>query len=365
MAYFEKRETKTGVSIKAVVRVTGFPTKRKTFKRLTDAKLWAQQMEASMRRGTFVDISKEARGHTLDELISFYMDTVLSEKTENTKAAELVPLKWWKDTLGSYSLPQVTSELIAEKIRFLRNEPSRRGTGDSDTFKPLKSRRTIKAYRDSLDRVFKKAVKWKWVAKNPFDDIDRITKLRNERVRFLDDNERSRLLKSCKNSYNPDLYLIVVFALSTGARKGEVMGLRWGDIDLDRGYAIFRNTKNGDTRSVPVTSHLLELLRAKRGREDIDRQILLFPRKDGKAPLDIRKAWLKAVGDAEIDNFTFHDLRHSAASYLAMNGATLSEIAAVLGHKTLQMVKRYAHISEQHAADVVEKMNDKIFKDRE
>lgn len=357
MATFEKRETKNGESVKVVVRVTGFPVKRKTFKRLTDAKIWAQQVEASMRKGEFVDVTRDARKHTLADLITFYEDTVLSEKTENTKAAELVPLKWWKAELGEYALTQVTSELIAEKIRFLRNEPSRRGKEDSETEKPLKSRRTIKAYRDTLDRVFKKAIKWKWVVRNPFDDIDPITKLRNERVRFLDDAERDNLLNACKKSYNEYLYLIVVFALSTGGRKSEIMNLTWNDVDLERGFAIFRNTKNGDTRSVPVTSHLLVLLKEMHTQGNG----LVFPRSDGLAPLDIRKSWEKAVRDAGLENFKFHDLRHSAASYLAMNGATLSEIAAVLGHKTLQMVKRYSHISEQHAAGVVAKMNDKIF----
>jgi len=75
----------------------------------------------------------------------------------------------------------------------------------------------------------------------------------------------------------------------------------------------------------------------------------------------ITKAWLTAIEKAGIDNFHFHDLRHSCASYLAMNGASLAEIAEVLGHKTLQMVKRYAHLSEQHTLGVVERMNKKIF----
>lgn len=79
--------------------------------------------------------------------------------------------------------------------------------------------------------------------------------------------------------------------------------------------------------------------------------------------MEIRKHWYKAMEDAELEDFRFHDLRHSAASYLAMNGATLAEIAEILGHKTLQMVKRYAHLSDQHTAKVVERMNKSIFKD--
>jgi integrase len=93
-------------------------------------------------------------------------------------------------------------------------------------------------------------------------------------------------------------------------------------------------------------------------RADTD---LLFPRDDGLAPMEIRKHWNRALREAGIEDFRFHDLRHTAASYLAMNGATLAEIADVLGHKTLQMVKRYAHLSDQHTASVVERMNQNIF----
>lgn len=93
-------------------------------------------------------------------------------------------------------------------------------------------------------------------------------------------------------------------------------------------------------------------------REDTE---LVFPRLDGKKPVFIENDWNKALTEAGIEDFRFHDLRHTAASYLAMNGATLAEIAEVLGHKTLQMVKRYAHMSEQHTMGVVERMNRAIF----
>jgi len=90
----------------------------------------------------------------------------------------------------------------------------------------------------------------------------------------------------------------------------------------------------------------------------------IFPSVNGKnKPKNIETIWRKALKQAKVDNFRFHDLRHSAASYLAMNGASLAEIAEVLGHKTLAMVKRYAHLSEAHTASVVEKMNKKVFGD--
>jgi len=121
------------------------------------------------------------------------------------------------------------------------------------------------------------------------------------------------------------------------------------------------DTKNGERRVVPVVGKALELLKdhAKVKRSDTS---LLFPSKvDSQKPMDLRAPWKAALTKAGIEDFRFHDLRHSAASYLAMNGASLAEIAEVLGHKTLQMVKRYAHLSEAHTAGVVERMNKSIF----
>jgi integrase len=88
---------------------------------------------------------------------------------------------------------------------------------------------------------------------------------------------------------------------------------------------------------------------------------LVFPHVDGTRPFLLRGPWEGAVKEAKIEDFRFHDLRHSAASYLAMNGATLAEIAEILGHKTLQMVKRYSHLTEQHTSQVVSRMNAAIF----
>lgn len=201
------------------------------------------------------------------------------------------------------------------------------------------------------------------------EHVDPITKLRNERTRYLDDNERHTLLVTCAESPNRQLYPIVIFALSTGARKGEIMSLTLDDINLDREIAIFRNTKNGDTRSAPLVGYLKAVLKdqirwAKEQYQHMERKPSkrwLFPRRDGQAPVDIRKAWVNARDAAKLIDFRFHDLRHCTASYLAMNGASQLEIAEILGHRTLQMVRRYAHLSESHVKGLIEKLDEVIF----
>ncbi|HEY9869138.1 MAG TPA: site-specific integrase, partial [Candidatus Obscuribacterales bacterium] len=171
------------------------------------------------------------------------------------------------------------------------------------------------------------------------------------------------LLDACQSATCPYLYAVVVLALSTGMRYGEIMNLRWSDVDLVKGRIILQDTKNGERRNVPLTGHAHQEIEklSKIRRIDTD---FLFPNTnfgEKARPYEIRKSWNTALKTAEIENFRFHDLRHSTASYLAMNGATPGEIAEVLGHKTLQMVKRYAHLSEAHTRSVVQTLNDRLF----
>jgi integrase len=178
-------------------------------------------------------------------------------------------------------------------------------------------------------------------------------------VRFLDDDERARLLEACRKSRNEYLYFIVVLALSTGMRKSEILNLKWQDIDLKAQQLVVHDTKNKERKVMPLSGLALELTKAHPRRIDTTQ---LFPgRHKVDQAIDIRTPWETALKHAEIEDFRFHDLRHSAASYLAMNGASLSEIAEVLGHKTLQMVQRYAHLSEAHTKKVVASMNATIF----
>jgi integrase len=139
-----------------------------------------------------------------------------------------------------------------------------------------------------------------------------------------------------------------------------LLSLRWPDVDLKRGTLTFQQTKNGERRTVPLTGPALALMQQHARVRRID-TVLVFPNKTGKRPVGIREAWEYAVKRADVADFRFHDLRHTFASYLAMNGASLLEIAEVLGHKTLAMVKRYAHLSEAHTRGVVERMNRAVF----
>jgi integrase len=370
MATIEKRNRPGGTYYRVRVRIKGFPEQQKTFTRRTDAKLWAQQTEAAIRKGEFQNVVKTANAKTLKDVIDRYRSEILPHKAETTQRAESTYLTYWENTFGEYALSYIDAESITESMDELASvgDTRRKYKKGQRPNKP-KSRKTLKHYRDTLELLFKYARQWGWTAANPVEGVNKITKANNERVRYLTDEERTSLLAACKNSDNKQLYPIVIFALSTGARKGEILKLTLDDVDMSRGTAVLRDTKNGETRSVPIVHHLKDTLTEhidsiKSKYEKLDTplpQRWLFPRHDAMAPIDIRKAWENAREKAGIHDFRFHDLRHSTASYLAMNGANMLEIAEVLGHKTLQMVKRYSHLSDSHVKDLVQSVNEKMF----
>ena len=174
----------------------------------------------------------------------------------------------------------------------------------------------------------------------------------------MDDDERLRLLQACKGSSNPYLYPVVVLAISTGMRRSEILNLTWKDVDLEKRRIVLQQTKNGDRRLVPVAGLALMLLKEVFEKRNPNVK-LLFPSSISSKPIDLRFAWEQVLKESEIESFKFHDLRHCCASYLAMSGTSLAEIAEVLGHSTLNMVKRYAHLSEAHTSGVVTRMNEK------
>jgi len=343
MANIRKRTNKDGsISYRVDVRLKGYPPQRATFRRLTDAKKWEQHTEAAIREGRYFKTT-EARKHTLAEAIDRYQESVLPAKKDRKKQA--AQLDMWKVEIGAYTLAEVTPSLLGE-VR--------------DKLAKDRSPATVVRYLAVISHLFTIAVnEWGWLEDNPMRKVRKPKEPRG-RVRILSDEERKSLLDACKKSNKPYLHTVVVLALSTGMRQGEVMSLRWQDIDLNKGLITLHETKNDERRTVPLSGYALELLteHSKVRRLDTD---LLFPGKNPQKPLLIRSSWLAAIKKANISDFRFHDLRHSAASYLAMSGATLTDISAILGHKTLQMVKRYSHLTEQHTAKVVTAMNEKIF----
>ena len=383
MANINKRVTSDGsTSFQARIRLKGFAEQAATFERLTDAKKWVQNTESAIRDGRHFKTT-EAKRHTLGDLVDRYVRDVMPSKPKS-EAHQTRQLKWWKSRIGTYTLADVTPSLLAEyrdKLAsgMLDDGSMTRQVKQSVRLKtkilPVEPRApaTVLRYIAALSHAYTIAVKeWGWLDSNPMLKVTK-PKQPQGRVRFLSDDEREALLRECKASNHPDLYLAVVLALSTGARQMESMGLHWDQVDLNRKVITLYETKNGEIRALPLVHHAYELMKERAKIRRIDTN-LVFPNKrvekqadqtaknkKSEKPICLRLPFEKALDRAEVKNFRWHDLRHSCASYLAMNGASLAEIAEVLGHKTLQMVKRYAHLSHAHTSKVVESMNQKIF----
>jgi integrase len=390
MATITERPTQDGAkSYRVEIRMKGAPRVSGTFTRLTDARRWASATETAIREGRYFR-TVEAKRHTLGDAIDRYARDVLPTKKTSTAQDQARQLAWWKRRLGDRVLFDITPELLAEYRDILSKEPitprqppRKPGTPIKESPARYRAPGTVTRYLAVLSHLLTTATnEWRWIDSNPMSKITKPKEPRG-RVRYLSEDatgphgetipgELTRLMKACRESESPDLYAAVVLALSTGARAQEILGLRWPQVDFTRRVATLLDTKNDEIRTLPLTGLALALLRERSKVRRLDTD-LVFPGRKIRAPgadsakapayrpVVLRTPFLTALKRAGITDFRWHDLRHSAASYLAMGGASLAEIAEILGHKTLEMVRRYAHLSPAHTAAVVERMNKRIF----
>jgi integrase len=352
MGNIQKRTNSSGKnSYRVLIRLKGHPQQSATFERITDAKKWEQDTESAIREGRYFKQS-EARKRTLSELVTRYKETILPNKPKSAYE-QSYQLDWWNDQLGDYHLVDITPAVLSEtRDRFLQSK-SKHGKARSPS--------TAVRYMAALSHAFTIAAKeWQWVDDNPFRNVSKPKEPRG-RVRYLEKAEIEKLLFTCRESANPYLETIFIIAISTGMRKGEILGLTWDTIDLRRGVIYLSETKNDERRAVPLTGEALKAVRELKKVRHLHTNLLFPGSRKRSQPAKIDTPWHQALVAAGIENYKFHDNRHTAASYLAMNGASLAEIAEVLGHKTLSMVKRYAHLSDAHTSKVVSRMNKELF----
>lgn len=339
------------VSYHVEVRRKNAKPLRKTCRTLTEAKNWVRKMESLILDGQSVPDNK-ARKYTLADLVDQYIRLHLSKFPDRLKD-QASHLNWWKENYGSKALIEITPALLAEAKERLLNGMTIR--------KKKRSNSTVNRYFSSLGRAFTLASQeWQWIHENPFR---RVSKLKENagRNRFLSREELHTLFECCKESKNPHLYGMVLIAAAMGLRFGEVVDLCWKHIDFSRKLATLERTKNGDIRVVPLPDQVIDYLHG------IDRvktlEEFVFPSKnpEKRYPYSfIRKAFQKAVQKAGLQDFKYHDLRHTCASHLAMNGATQGELMEVLGHRSPSMTRRYAHFSKEHIAKILQKTNNHL-----
>ena len=358
MATIETRKTEDGKThFRVKVRLKGRPSETMTFERKSDAAQWAKETEVAIKQGKYF-AGHESKRRTFTQLADRYLRDIMPRKRPSSQYSMIAQLEWWRGKLGPYTLADCTPQRIAELRDEFAAAPCRTGQRPSPT--------TVGRYLALLSHVFSVAVKeLSWLDANPVQRVRKPSPAPG-RVRYLDDAERARLLAACETSLNRDLSVIVMLALCSGMRLGEIKNLTWDKVDVHRCTITLapEDVKNATRRTVPLVNPALDILRGRAKLRRLDTN-LVFPaparHRQKPRPLDFQSAWKYALKVAQISDFKFHDLRHTCASYLAMSGASLTEIGAILGHKTAQMSLRYSHLSPQHSAAVLGRMAAAVF----
>lgn len=339
------------IRFRARFRKKGHPTQIQVFPELKLAKHWLDEQN----RNALLNIhmpNLASKKKTLSEAINLYIETIIPLKPKNAKNT-IRHLEWWRGELGAYALSAIRPQLIAQKRDQLASEINSKGKQRSPS--------TVIRYISSLSHLFTVAYKeWDFVSDNPVKKISKPSE-NAPRERYLSTDECKNIFLACKESRCKVLPAIFAIALTTGMRYGEIMGLRWDNIDIFEQVIKLKTSKNGQPRHVPLKGKALDLVtKMSMYREQISG--LLFPSpNDPKRPYDIRTAWNAAIKRANIKDCHFHDIRHTTASHLMMGGKGLHDVAVLLGHKDLQSTKRYSHLSNEYKSKMVEELNEVFF----
>ena len=309
----------------------------KTLNRLDLAQRWRRTMQDENARREMGG-GRRRTSMTFSDFVGDYLETWAPERKPTTVAAErkrivlhLVP------AFGTKPLSVITRKEIELYLTRRRGEGAKPGTTNRELCR--------------LKNILKKAQEWELIETNPAGGI----KQARERIveqDYLSEDETARLLEVCDERIRP----MVMLAVYTGMRWGELAGLRWRDVSFERGTARLRDTKNNEDRYVPLNSEVLKTLKELRGNGKGDGVVFTNPATN-EAWTDIRKPFRASLKAAGIDrHIPLKNLRHTAASHLVMNGVDLRTVGQILGHKSLQVTLRYAHLAPDHLQEAVGKL---------
>lgn len=369
MATIQKRKNDDGTtSYRVMIRLKGFPTTSATFARLTDAREWGTKTETEMKAGRYFGVSKRK---TLSDMLDKYAK--FAEPRLKSWVGVKARLEWWRAKAGIEMLQSITPARIADLRDALLVTPKRNGGGKRTG---ADVNRTVAALSAAMTYAVKELG---WLERNP---CERVTKQKESsgRIRYLTEEELPRLLDAVRASPHPDLQPAVLLALTTGARQAEVLGVCWSQFDFKRRTITLRDgeTKNDAGRVLPLSGEAFDVLlaRSKVRKINDDR---VFPPSEGCKVLELREPWKAALVVAGIDvreitrrrgkqkpitiltsDFRWHDLRHTAASYLTMNGVSAIELARILGHKTLAMSLRYSHLAPNRVTELGDRLAERL-----
>lgn len=310
------------------------------------------QRKQSIREGKMPEV-KVIKNYTFNDLVKDYLKWAERQRASSQK--ELV-INQLKERFGKLPLRRFDTKLV-EAYQSERLHAGKKVLKNDEIVanKPA----TINRHIATLKHMFTKAVEWDMVEEETLKRVRRVKMLEenNRRLRYLTKEECQKLIESCVDYLKP----IVITALNTGMRKGEILALKWDNVDLNNGFILLDAgmTKNGERREIPINATLRATLEelykgtVKKPRR-IDVPYVFYDSNTGKAFVRLQRCFISACKKANIRDFRFHDLRHTFASHLVMAGIDLTTVKELLGHKELTMTLRYAHLAPAHKVKAVD-----------
>ncbi len=330
MASIQKRSS----SYRARITREGKSTLSATFPTKAEALAWASEIQAKIRLGIYQDEgqSKPIRESNFEEAANHYIQTHSVYKKSSCSEIGIIRIliKRWADL--------DVAELNKSHVIALRDELLSLGRAGS----------TVNHYFNAISKIYQMLIEeWGLPVTNPIKGLKRVPNNKGRCIRVNRDIE-SLLLAGCQAIDTPLLASIIEFAIQTGMRRGEVMGLSWSDVDIANRKAYLYKTKNGEPRQVPLTLRAIKVLKALPKTDD-----RVFPMtfdclrsQFNRLRNHLKEGW-DGYGANPFNDLRFHDFRHEALSRLSDAGLNVIELSHISGHKTLAMLKRYTHPSHE------------------
>ena len=362
MTVIRLRKTSKGVKkYQAYIRIKGYKPIMKTFDKYSSAAEWAKKIEVQMKEGSYKEIPNELEQKlqtdfkNMESLINFYKTNIAPQKYSYAEKYNVM-FDWWINQIGQIKIQDLTASMITACKQILINEKIKKK--DKEV---TRGNSTINKYLMCLSAILTYAVKdLEIIENNPVSKVSLMPKP-NGRTRFLTIDEIKSFAEACKN-HSDFLYIFFLIAISTGGRYAEVLNLKIENIDFQNNQVHYLNTKNNENRGVPIDKNILNLVKQYMLENSIN-EGYLFINKEKTKKLYIRGYLQNVIKKIGLKDFHIHDIRHTTASYIAMNGGSLLDIAEILGHKSLVMARRYSHLTDKHTATVLNKVTNNILPD--
>jgi integrase len=306
-----------------------------------EAELILDRFKQEAKKAKRPEIKEIKTEHKLVELAQEYLKWTERQRVHKTKK---IWVKQLVQAFGTLYVKDLNTRIIEQwqSVRLKYNKPS-----------------TVNRLTGCLKHMINKGVDWDMATEESLKQVRKVKPLEenNRRLRFLTIEECQTLIDCCA----PHLKPIVIVALHTGMRRGEILGLKWKQVDLNHGFILLDTTKNGERKEIPIDDTLKEMFNEM--PHSIE-SLYVFTDRDGNPYKSIKHSFSTALRKAGIYDFRFHDCRHTFASHLVMAGVDLVSVKELLGHKSLKMTLRYAHLAAGHKRKAVNTL-DRLLQNRQ